>query len=191
MLLKGILVARAAISLCRRHAKMVLIPASIATRPKIRVTKLQRKESEFLKSFWHQCCSGLCISRAYVNVVLPRLCQTSRKVPVSLYLELIAGFCYLIPYPSLRRRLEFACKLCKASSLDITLLMLQTFSRALLGLPLSNMLTWKVVKKCTWVHRHSVFKLIVAVNFNFCPSSLKSHFRVASIGLILWLFGHV
>lgn len=168
----------------------MLIPDSIGTRPKICVTKLHRNKPEFLKSFWHQCRSGLCISIAYVNIVPPRLCQTSRKVPVSLYLELIAGFYYLIPYPCLRRRLELACRLCKAPSLEISLLMLQTFSRALLGLPLSNMLTWKVVEKRTWVHRHSVFKLIVAVNFNFCPSFLKNQFRVPSIGLILWLLRH-
>lgn len=153
---------------------MVLIPASIALRPKIRVTKLQRNLSDFLKSFWHQYHSGLCISRACVIIVLPRLGQTYRMVLVCLYLELIAGFCHLTPYPCLRRKLELACRLGEAPS---TLLILQTFSNALLCLPLSNMQTWKVIEKCALVHRYNVFRLIVAVNFNFCPSSFKSQFK--------------
>lgn len=104
----------AVVSLWRRHGKMVLIPASVALRPKIRVAKLQRNLSEFLKSSWHQYHSGLCISRACVIVVLPRLGQTSRMVLVCLYLELVAGFCHLTPYPCLRRKLELACRLGEA-----------------------------------------------------------------------------
>lgn len=50
--LKRIFDDRAGISLCRRCGKMMLIPASIAPKPKIHVTKLKKKKkSEFLKSF--------------------------------------------------------------------------------------------------------------------------------------------
>lgn len=62
--------------------------------------------------------------------------------------------------------MKVACGLCEAPSLEITLLMPQTFSRALFGLPVICILIGKAVTTVFGFSNY-VFRLIVDFNFFF------------------------